>query len=245
MCAYTYTYSQNMNIANRLDIAMREAGFDSQSALSRASGVPQPTINRILKSVGTRGPEAATLQKLALACNVTFDWLHEGVGKKTRVHIAHISNVLFQPVVIAEPNDPNFYGIPKVKLELSAGVTGFQTVPEIYDGSMLSVSKNWVDRNGYAPGNLLALTVKGESMEPNLFHGDVVIINTADTKMVDGSVYAINYEGEAVIKRLARDRGEWWLTSDNVDQKKFRRKGCREGECIIVGKVVRRETDRI
>jgi phage repressor protein C with HTH and peptisase S24 domain len=82
-------------------------------------------------------------------------------------------------------------------------------------------------------------------MEPNLYEGDQVIVNTSDTKMQDGAVFAFNYEGEAVIKRLVRDQGDWWLTSDNSDQRKYARKRCRNGECIIVGRVVRRETDRI
>jgi transcriptional regulator with XRE-family HTH domain len=73
------------NIGTRLDQAMKEAGFESQSALARASKVPQPTINRILQGGGARGPEAATVRKLAEACNVSFEWLNEGIGEKNRV----------------------------------------------------------------------------------------------------------------------------------------------------------------
>lgn len=148
-------------------------------------------------------------------------------------------------VVIAEPDHPQFYQVKKVKLQLRAGVTGFQTVPDIYDGDTVSLQKNWVDRKKLNPSSLLALTVAGESMEPNLYEGDVVIIDTSDRTMKDGAVYAFNYEGEAVIKRLVKERGEWWLFSDNVDQAKHRPKGCRSGECVIVGRVVKRETDHI
>lgn len=151
----------------------------------------------------------------------------------------------YQDVILADPNNPDFYQIPKVQLRLSAGVTGFQTVPEIYDGSKLSVSKNWVDRNGFNPGKLIAMSVKGESMEPNLYADDLVIVNTADTKITDGKVYAVNYEGEAVIKRFMRESGEWWLTSDNPDQQKYRRKRCSNSDCLVVGRVVKRETERI
>lgn len=73
-----------MNIAQRLDKAMRDARFPSQSALARASGIPQPTINRILKGAGARGPETNTLVKLAEACNVRFEWLSSGVGPASR-----------------------------------------------------------------------------------------------------------------------------------------------------------------
>lgn len=74
-----------MTIASRLDEAMKAARIPSQAALARASGVPQPTINRILKGMGKNGPESGTLSKLAAACNVTFEWLHEGIGTPSRV----------------------------------------------------------------------------------------------------------------------------------------------------------------
>jgi len=148
-------------------------------------------------------------------------------------------------VVIDEPGDPNFYQIKKVRLQLRAGVTGFQTVPDIYDGDTISLRKNWVDRKGIHPSTLLALTVVGESMEPNLYEGDVVVIDTADKAMRDGAVYAFNYDGESVIKRLVKERGDWWLFSDNPDQARHRPKGCRSGDCGIIGRVVKRETDHI
>lgn len=82
-------------------------------------------------------------------------------------------------------------------------------------------------------------------MEPSLYEDDVVVLNTADKRPVDGSVFAVNYEGEAVVKRFSRDAGEWWLTSDNPDQRKHHRKVCRGDACIIIGRVVRKESDRI
>lgn len=82
-------------------------------------------------------------------------------------------------------------------------------------------------------------------MEPGLFDGDQVLVNTADTKIVDGAVYAVNYEGEAVIKRMVRDAGQWWLSSDNPDQRRFHRKSCRGAECIMIGRVIKKESERL
>lgn len=73
-----------MDISTRLDEAMRLRENISQSALSRLSGVPQPTINRILKGGGAKGPETATVTKLADALNVRFEWLMEGRGPMAR-----------------------------------------------------------------------------------------------------------------------------------------------------------------
>lgn len=58
---------------------MIERGIASQSALSRASGVPQPTINRILTGA-TGSPDLPTLQKLAAALSTTSSWIADGVG---------------------------------------------------------------------------------------------------------------------------------------------------------------------
>ncbi|WP_296948959.1 XRE family transcriptional regulator [uncultured Massilia sp.] len=142
-------------------------------------------------------------------------------------------------------DDPTFTHIPKVKLRLSAGISGFEVEPERFDGSTTAVRTDWLKKNGYASEKLIALTVRGESMETTLYDGDLVIVNTMDTKPVDGVVYAFNYEGEPVIKRLSRDAGQWWLTSDNPDQRKYHRKLCQGAACIVVGRVVRRESERL
>lgn len=75
-------------------------------------------------------------------------------------------------------------------------------------------------------------------MEPAFFEDDVVVINIADTKAMDREIYAVNYNGEAVIKQLVRKNQEWYLHSFNSE---FDRLLCRGGECIIVGKVVWQE----
>ncbi len=155
---------------------------------------------------------------------------------------AGLSNTLR---VVAEGDDDAFVPIPMVKLQLSAGITGYQAEPEQRDGGTLGMRRTWLERNQYSPLHLIAIYVKGESMEPSLYAGDIVVINTLDTKPVDGAVYAFNYEGEAVVKRLVRDAGQWWLTSDNPDQRTYHRKLCQGGECLVIGRVVRKESDRI
>ena len=67
-----------MTISDRLRKAMKDAGFESQKDLERASGVTQPTINRILNRPGSKGPESETVKQLARACKVEFAWLNEG-----------------------------------------------------------------------------------------------------------------------------------------------------------------------
>jgi transcriptional regulator with XRE-family HTH domain len=63
-------------------------GRGGQSALGKRTGVPQPTINRILgkKSV----PEMGTLSKLATEFDVTTDWLLTGREPKYNADAVHV-----------------------------------------------------------------------------------------------------------------------------------------------------------
>lgn len=148
-----------------------------------------------------------------------------------------------RPVQIHDENSPHLFPIPKVTLRLQAGVTGFETEPDLRDGGTLGISRTWIERKGFNPKDLIAIQVQGESMEPTFYEDDTVVVNLADKKLIDNGVYAVNYEGEAVVKRLSRDAGQWWLMSDNPDQRKYFRRACQGNRCIIVGRVVRREGD--
>ncbi|MCZ2498154.1 S24 family peptidase [Xylophilus sp. Kf1] len=135
--------------------------------------------------------------------------------------------------------------IRKVKLKLQAGISGFYIEPEGGEKEPIFFRQSWMLSRGYKPENLLSIDVIGPSMEPTLFAGDVVVVNTADREPRDGKVYAVNYEGESVIKRLQRDGGSWWLTSDNADQRRHPRKEWVDGNALIIGRVVHRQSEEM
>ena len=127
--------------------------------------------------------------------------------------------------------------IKRVNLKLQAGFPGFEADQNFEDGGTMNVPLNWIEENGLVPQCLLAIKVRGESMEPLFFEDDVVVINIADTKPVSNEIYAINHDGKPVVKQLVYESGDWWLYSMNR-KPEFARRICRGGECIIVGKVV-------
>lgn len=229
----------------------------SKTALARAAEVSNATITDWEKSVETGGIKEISGPNLARICRILeVDpmWLMQGSGSAGATPPAShsVSDEELQRLLpgamrvhAVDDDDPTLTHIPKVKLRLSAGITGFEVEPERFDGSTTTVPTNWMERNGYSRNKLIAITVKGESMEPTLYEGDLVVINTADVNLVDGAVYAVNYEGDAVVKRLTRDAGQWWLTSDNPDQRRYYRRSCVGNECIVVGRVVRKESERL
>lgn len=128
--------------------------------------------------------------------------------------------------------------IKMVALHLQAGMTGFETEESYEDGGKLHVPRQWVEENGLDPQALLAIKIKGESMIPMMYEGDIAVVNVNDKTRVNGGVFAINFKGQAVVKRLKYERREWYLTSENPE---FRQEPCRSGDCNVVGRIVRFE----
>jgi phage repressor protein C with HTH and peptisase S24 domain len=142
-------------------------------------------------------------------------------------------------------NNSDYPTIKKVSLKVSAGITGFTIDSYEPDTTLQAFKAEWFTKNGFIPSKMLALTVSGESMEPTLYDGDTVVINTADTTLKDGEVFVFNLDGEVVIKRAVKDSGQWWLDSDNKNNTRFTRKACPEGICIPIGRVVQKQSMRI
>lgn len=145
---------------------------------------------------------------------------------------------------ISLEENPEYPAIKRVKIKISAGVTGFGVEPLNDDHAPIVFSKSWYDRNGYRPEALIAIKVSGASMEPGLYEGDWVVINTADVEPRDGAVFALNYDGEPVIKRLFRSDGQWVAASDNQDKRIYRDRPM-NGETFVIGRVVHKQSERI
>lgn len=77
---------------------------------------------------------------------------------------------------------------------------------EDYNGFMLRFSKATLRRVGANSdgSGVLCFPAHGDSMEPRISNGATVAVNTADKKIIDGKMYAINESGWKRIKMLFR-----------------------------------------
>lgn len=140
--------------------------------------------------------------------------------------------------------DPNFVAIRRVDFKISAGISGYAVDYLNGDRAPIFFRKDWLEKKKLNPNKLYAIPVRGESMETSLFEGDLVVINGDETNPIDGEVYAVNYEGELVIKRMHREAGLWYLASDNTDKRRFPNKVCQEN-CFIIGRIIYKQSERI
>jgi phage repressor protein C with HTH and peptisase S24 domain len=134
--------------------------------------------------------------------------------------------------------------IKKVALSLQAGVMGFEVSQEADDDTTIDLPRKFIEENDLVPQCLLAIKIRGDSMYPLMIDGDIVVINIADTRPKSGELYAVNFDGEAVVKQMIYEGREWYLVSFNKD-KQYHRRICRGSECIVVGRVVRQEARKL
>lgn len=217
-------------LSKRVDLAMREKGC-GVTELALASGVRPPSVSDWLNGK-TLSLKAKTAHRASRFLGVAFLWLTEGIGP---MHDG-----------VPKETGPGDDRLPvrRALFKLSAGVSGYEIEYENGESEPIFMARRWFEQRGFKPEKLLALKVSGRSMEPKMHEDDLVIINTESTKPIDGLTFAVNYEGEMVIKRMKRDAGQWFISSDNPDKVRYGDKVCAEG-CFIIGEVVYLQTENI
>jgi phage repressor protein C with HTH and peptisase S24 domain len=162
------------------------------------------------------------------------DAVEDAVPARTTTDIPYVSSasrvLVDAPIVDTIP-------VRRVALRLQAGFPGFETDRDFEDGGIVNLPRQWIEQHDLVPQCLLAIKVRGASMEPMLFEDDVVVINIADTKPTNNDLFAINFNGQAVVKQMIREGRDWWLHSFNRDPQ-YTKVACRDGECLIIGRVV-------
>lgn len=130
---------------------------------------------------------------------------------------------------------PATIAIQMVSMHVQAGIDDFAFEPILDEEGQHHVPRNFLEENDLRPAALVAVKVKGDSMQPLMYEGDIAVVNTTDRSRKNGGVFAMNYNGQAVVKRLVYDRREWYLASDNPE---FKPAPCRGAECIVIGRIV-------
>ncbi len=123
-----------------------------------------------------------------------------------------------------------------VKLRLQAGVSGFVAEPDLdIDHGTFQVPKHVIDKLGVDTSYLMIMKVKGRSMEPMYFEDDIVLVDTTRKSPKKNECFAINWNGELVVKCLIKKSDGWALYSFNRD---FPTVSVKSGMASIIGMVV-------
>lgn len=194
---------------------LREARGWEQKDLALASGVSNGTISAIEVRDSKR---SAVAPALARALGVTLEQLMSD-DMDALITAPTPAALVGTPVrALAEGEDPGdgYVQIPEYEVRFAAGNGRTALFDEIEGTKPRTYRVEWFTAAGINPAHAKCFKVHGDSMEPMLFDGDSVLVNLAETDVMNGRVYALRYGNELRIKRCyKRLDGGLVLRSDN------------------------------
>lgn len=186
---------QNSEIASKLEKLIQDKNTNV-NALSKKSGVPQPTIFKIVKGL-SKDPKRSTMEKIAEALNVNIDFFYGPIEETT---------------VPFSTNGRKTALLPLLSWVQAGSFTNIQTFSsDDYEWYMCPVN---ISKRSYC------LRVRGISMEPKFSEGDIVFVD-ADRVAGDGDIVIAQDtdfdETAATMKKLVIDGSHKYLQPLNPD----------------------------
>lgn len=184
---------------------LRDAvGGESVNSFAKRCGVPEATMRNYFKG---RFPGADKALQIADVAGVNFEWLVSGRGSKTGMAQSQIQ-------IMGDTDLPGFTLVPRLDVQASAGNGALAWSEEPVD--FLAFQESWLRARNISPKYARVLTAKGDSMEPTIRDGDVLLIDTSIDRLRDNSIYIVVYDGFVLVKRVhGRVDGSIMLISDN------------------------------
>jgi len=193
-------------------------GIDSQQGLATLIGVNRSAVSQAKNRDAV--PET-WVYKLSRDHGLSADWLERGLGA--------------QRVREAGPVEPEFRQVPKVRARLCAGGGSFETGPGV--GEYHAFRWAWLARKGQ-PDAMVLMDVFGNSMEPEIKDGDMVLLDQSQREIIAGQIYAVGVEDTVMVKRIEKRPKSLVLVSDNSDYHPIVFHGEELETVRIIGKIV-------
>ncbi len=185
----------------RLREAIKMVGSARDAA--RLAGLPYGTLQGYIRGGELKLSNAASLARVT---GVRLEWLATGEGPMQGEN----------PVVTAPAPMPGYVLLPLVEARAAAGNHGGLSSDHIVDFIAFSevYLRQTLRRN---PKNLALLTASGDSMDPTIRDGDLLLVDTSARRIEGSRIYVLAIGGALMVKRIQlRLDGSVVVKSDNA-----------------------------
>lgn len=173
---------------DRLQVVISDSGLNLKSFSERV-GVNYRTIQHYIAGERKVGVEFS--EKLSEQMGVSASWVLTGIGDQMLIKNA-----------VSEDSRGGFVPIKRYPVEASAG-HGTQIDTETGTG-YYAFNQKWLDRRGLKSNSLSVISVRGDSMEPDLYDNDLLLLDHAQTDLIDSQIYAVQFSNDLYVKRIQR-----------------------------------------
>jgi len=191
------------SVGARIGALVKALGYDRRMAeFAKSVGLKsREHVSRLIS--GAVKPTETLVLAICFAHGVNREWLEHGKGE------------MYADSGDAAADRAGYTSVPLYSTRLAAGagaeVYSERTVDE------LLFKTEWLHRELRATvRGLVAMLVQGDSMEPTLSAGDVVLIDCTVTDPHRGDIFAVRIDDSLLIKRIRKaGRDHYILHSDN------------------------------
>ncbi|MCJ2050865.1 helix-turn-helix transcriptional regulator [Methylobacterium sp. J-070] len=178
-------------VAERLNQAVTAAG--GRRAVSEAADVPLSSLDRYL-AAKSEAP-SLTLARLARACGTSVDALLTGAEAAPALRPARANGR-------GEHGGDDLVRVPFLGVRASAGQGRASLPAETAADAHFLFSRAWLRSLGVAPDRAELLRAQGDSMDPTLQDGDLMLVDRGFGEPVHGKIYALVVDGLVLVKRV-------------------------------------------
>lgn len=216
--------------SDRLNKALDDAGFSPkgegrQLAVAKAFGVSQKGARKWLEAEAI--PHTKRLAKIAEKLGTTVEWLLTGRGTPGIVAVGDTRG---------EYHTNDFAFVPLFDVRAAAGSGKLVTSEHIVDTLAFRADFLRHELNA-GKDDLYLIHVEGDSMEPTLRAGDVILVDHRRSLPDREGIYVIRMDDALLVKRIQlQPGGRIVAASDNDNYKPFELK--LEDGLAVIGRVV-------
>jgi len=198
------------------DRIIQVRGKLTQNAFAQSIQIAKITLLRYEK--GERVPDAETIARICENHSIDYTWLITGKGSPTEAE--------------------RYVPIPQYDISASAGMGAYvDGEPEV---EMVMADKHWLaDHLKVNPEEVSLIFARGDSMEPTINNGDVLLVSNKEQPIQEG-IFVIRSDSLLQVKRIQRQTGRMLrITSDNPAYEPFTVNLADENlDFKIIGKVI-------
>jgi phage repressor protein C with HTH and peptisase S24 domain len=150
---------------------------------------------------GSQYPNAEDIANILKAfpdINATWLLIEEGPMRRSDLpvsadHLAHYA--------ATEEIEQDYVMVPRYDVKASAGGGAVIQSEQVVD--YLAFKSEWVKNSlGISKDHLALISVLGDSMEPTLSNGDLILIDLRATHIQDNAIYVLSFDSALMVKRI-------------------------------------------
>lgn len=167
----------------------------NQSSFVSLTGINQGELSLLLRNKSFGEKKARSIEKLA---GMPTNWLDTPINSQEPEE----NIVMAYDKIGTVENTEDLSAYTEVELydvKLSAGL-GVSWIPKKEETLVFRTA--WMKKRGFSEEHCKGMYVRGDSMEPTILNWDTVLIDTSDTDLVTGEIYAVAYKDKFFLKEI-------------------------------------------